>query len=161
MAVVGYRIKDTRTGLYSVGGIGLNLRWNKQGKVWVGMGALRNHLQQMPFVPANWQVVEVDMSDGVAVDVPLKSLRRYPPLEDTIASYRKTYLANREMAQREAARWNARNPDKPTAWTEFWDGKHALKYRAWLEQFDPEWLARQDEAQAELAVAPSEKDVDG
>ena len=45
-----YRIKNTRTGLFSKGGMSADQSdkwsWSKKGKLWTGMGPLKNHLRQ-------------------------------------------------------------------------------------------------------------------
>lgn len=46
-----FKIHHKKTGLYSKGGTGVNLNgtgmgWGKDGKVWQGMGPLKNHLAQ-------------------------------------------------------------------------------------------------------------------
>lgn len=70
-----YRIKDTATGLYSYGGDPFNLKWGKIGKVWTTMGALKNHLHQMPNIPPTWEIVEVALADGHSVPMPEIVLR--------------------------------------------------------------------------------------
>lgn len=37
-----YKIRDSKTGLYSTGGT--KPKWSKRGKVWVSLGALKSHL---------------------------------------------------------------------------------------------------------------------
>ena len=67
-----YRIQNTKTGLYSKGGTSADQSdtssWNKKGKLWTGIGPLKNHLRQyvedLPYrkhyqnyIPHEWIVV--------------------------------------------------------------------------------------------------------
>ena len=62
-----YKIRNTITGLYSLGGSDANRapsRWSKNGKVWNGLGPLRNHLNGFLHeygggLPETWEVLEL------------------------------------------------------------------------------------------------------
>lgn len=78
-----FKIRHKQTGLYSNGGDavsfdGSGFGWGKEGKIWKGMGPLKNHLAQ--YLPSgssgyaknkfganigkivgNWEVVEIEM----------------------------------------------------------------------------------------------------
>lgn len=48
-----YRIKNANTGLYSLGSG--NPRWNGTGKIWKGVGQLKNHLNIYREIQARYQ----------------------------------------------------------------------------------------------------------
>lgn len=67
-----YRIKNTKTGLFSKGGMSADqdntLSWSKKGKLWTGKGPLKSHLRQYIIdreyskqyknnIPHEWMVV--------------------------------------------------------------------------------------------------------
>lgn len=65
-----YRIRHTKTGLFSIGGQevsadGKSFGWTKKGKVWTGLGPLRSHLNQYVMTRAarltNWEVIEYEL----------------------------------------------------------------------------------------------------
>lgn len=66
-----YKIRDTRTGLWSTGGYWSNSRtFSKAGKVWNGLGPLRNHLRavargDLELIPESWEVVEFVMAPAL------------------------------------------------------------------------------------------------
>jgi hypothetical protein len=56
-----YKIRDSRTGLFSTGGSWPS--WRKHGKVWTKIGPLRAHLTMMLRCERNmdwWEVVEIE-----------------------------------------------------------------------------------------------------
>lgn len=68
-----YKIRDTKTGLYSMGGCAP--KWSRVGKVWTTEGALKSHLTlwmctteyRMPVrqVPKSWEVVVLEERVGL------------------------------------------------------------------------------------------------
>ena len=53
-----YKIRNTKTGKYSLGGI--DPSWGEIGKVWAGIGPLRLHLRQFQIKElADWEVIRV------------------------------------------------------------------------------------------------------
>ena len=65
-----YRIRHKKTGLFSTGGTevsadGQKFGWTKKGKVWTGIGPLRNHLNQYVNTRASrladWEVIEYEL----------------------------------------------------------------------------------------------------
>lgn len=65
-----YRIRHTKTGLFSIGGTdvsadGKTFGWTKKGKIWTGLGPLRNHLNQYALTRASrladWEVIEYEL----------------------------------------------------------------------------------------------------
>lgn len=70
-----YRIRDSVTGLFSKGGSDANTsssNWGKTGKIWKGIGPLRNHLNQflpggdarVKGIPATWEVLEYEVTEA-------------------------------------------------------------------------------------------------
>lgn len=64
-----YRVRNTRTGLYSRGG--LYVRWTKRGKIWTTKGALKNHFNRVlrsneyrtiNVLPQEWVVESYDLT---------------------------------------------------------------------------------------------------
>jgi phage terminase large subunit len=53
-----YKIVHSVTGLYSNGGT--HSKWTRKGKVWQGIGPLKNHLAQFKAIPADWVVVAIE-----------------------------------------------------------------------------------------------------
>jgi hypothetical protein len=56
-----YKIRDSRTGLFSTGGSWPS--WRKNGKVWTRLGTLRAHLTMMLRCERSmdgWEVVEIE-----------------------------------------------------------------------------------------------------
>lgn len=57
-----YKIRDSKTGLYSLGGS--RVAWNDHGKSWSTIGkvkcSLTNwlHYNQKKFIPQSWEIVE-------------------------------------------------------------------------------------------------------
>ena len=76
-----YRIRNTKTGLFSKGGGDANLSdrgsssWTKNGKIWQGLGPLRNHLNlfigSRCGLPAHWEIIEYDLSNVPAKTTPV------------------------------------------------------------------------------------------
>jgi len=68
--VTYYKIRHRVTGLYSKGGdataSGVGECWNKSGKMWATLGALRNHLRN--HMPKKGYRVGTDMSDWEVVE---------------------------------------------------------------------------------------------
>lgn len=77
-----FKITDTKTGLFSSGGIGPG--WSKRGKTWNNIGHVKNHLRQfignfrkypeqgwkseyewINKIPDSWMVVEMSSISGV------------------------------------------------------------------------------------------------
>lgn len=68
-----YRIRDTATGLFSKGGSNANVDsgsfcWSKKGKIWTGIGPLKNHLNMFinneynkHGLPSTWEVIEYEV----------------------------------------------------------------------------------------------------
>lgn len=56
-----YKIRDTRTGLWSCGGTWPH--FDKKGKTWNKIGHVKTHLNQFEDVPDYWEVVEVEMRE--------------------------------------------------------------------------------------------------
>jgi hypothetical protein len=54
-----FKIRDSKTGLYSLGGN--PPRWNKQDKVWKTAGQLASHLSmfRVDGIPSTWEVVHL------------------------------------------------------------------------------------------------------
>lgn len=56
-----YKIRDRSTGLFSTGGV--DPKWNKRGKAWTSVGALKNAIRLYegsryhPNIPAQWEIV--------------------------------------------------------------------------------------------------------
>lgn len=78
-----YRIRHKITGMFSMGGEsvhknGTGYGWSKNGKIWTGLGPLRNHLngyaKSSPGRLDDWEVitydlVETESSTSTAVDM--------------------------------------------------------------------------------------------
>ena len=64
-----YKIRHSSTGLYSMGGTDAD-RWNKHGKTWPSIGALKNHLRLYQTggrymnrpIPPEWEVIPIEVS---------------------------------------------------------------------------------------------------
>ncbi len=88
-----YKIKDTNTGLFSLGGRGM--RFNEKGKTWNTLGGLKNVLNYRHIswdsdygttpvtryivnkIPANLEVVVVEINESECEKFPASDL--YPP----------------------------------------------------------------------------------
>ena len=71
-----YKIRDTKTGLYSRGGSSCKVsgdkrHWSKLGRVWTTLGFLKSHLAMYKKVPSTWEVVELEIDE----------VRRFPVAE--------------------------------------------------------------------------------
>jgi hypothetical protein len=79
-SMILYMIRDRHTGHFSPGGSRADEAWRegrwagKKGKVWTGMGALKNHLRQFVVtvwaggirkevneIPSDWEIVIIDV----------------------------------------------------------------------------------------------------
>ena len=88
-----YRIRNSKTSLFSKGGADAfhssSGQWTKTGKVWKGLGPLKNHLnvviESHKGIPDDWEVVEYQM-----VEVKAESAIKYVNLIRMLkASHRK------------------------------------------------------------------------
>lgn len=66
-----FKIRDTETGLFSLGGwsspghmgyYGRPNGWSKTGKMWKGTGPLKNHLNSFNSISPKWEIVEYEVS---------------------------------------------------------------------------------------------------
>lgn len=75
-----YKIRDRETGLYSMGGAHQlpgdpGCKWSRTGKIWRGLGQLRNHLNQYEGrVPECWEVLVYEVQEK---QVDAKPAREY------------------------------------------------------------------------------------
>ena len=76
--MIYYKIRDRATGLYSMGGSHLlddhivnnpdarmrRFGWSRKGKIWKGLGPLKNHLNQYAGkIPEDWEVVAFEVKE--------------------------------------------------------------------------------------------------
>lgn len=74
-----YKIRDKETGLYNTGGTGSY--WSKQGRLWTGIGHLKQHLSSITHdhtpwrkrrsftLPPGWELVEFDLVETRTIPV--------------------------------------------------------------------------------------------
>ena len=61
-----YKIRDTKTGMYSKGGCDCTLsdrHWSKLGKTWSRLSFVKAHLGMYVKVPRSWEVVEYEVAE--------------------------------------------------------------------------------------------------
>jgi hypothetical protein len=69
-----YKIGHITTGLFSNGGT--HSKWTRKGKVWQGLGPLKNHLAQFKHIPSEWIVMEIEQI--IKSSVPAKVIYPVP-----------------------------------------------------------------------------------
>jgi len=82
-----YKIRDKNTGLFSTGGTQPD--WNKEGKTWMSIGHIKNHLHQFIYteynfdwtshteenkIPQEWEVVQYERTEVETGGLDAKSL---------------------------------------------------------------------------------------
>jgi len=92
------KIRNPRTGLYSTGGT--TPRWTKKGKVWRGVGPLKNHLNLIRGrVYEGCEVVEFEMHIEEADTYPVQALLdAHRAKREEVERARKERIAKRKEA---------------------------------------------------------------